>query len=148
MSFKSIGGNLYFLEQWNRNKINVRVIFGNIKGLTDGNHTIHIHEFGDVSGEPKCGNTGGLFNPYEATSGIKVGDSMDDVESNNGDAEVWINLEDQVELNAEEEFSILDRSVVIDDDPNGDGQIVVCCKIKKTGYRKVANIMESILFGE
>ncbi|OBZ90504.1 Superoxide dismutase [Cu-Zn], chloroplastic [Choanephora cucurbitarum] len=38
-----------------------------VKGLSEGNHGIHIHAFGDISGG--CGNTGPHFNPFNRTHG-------------------------------------------------------------------------------
>ena len=35
---------------------------GNIKGMPPGNHGLHIHEYGDLSG-PGCVSAGGHYNP-------------------------------------------------------------------------------------
>ena len=71
---------------------------------------------------------------------MKVGDSLDDVESLDAHGFVWID-DEEVELNTSPDISVLDRSIVIharaSDDPNGAGPRVACCKIKRTGAKKV-----------
>ena len=40
-------------------------ISGEVKGLTDGKHGFHIHEFGGLG--DNCGDAGGHFDPDEVS---------------------------------------------------------------------------------
>ena len=138
------GGKVYFLEYEGQQGTK---IFGNIAGLTDGRHAIHIHENGDLGGDSKCQNTGGHFNPYDAEPGLKVGDSLGNIDSLNQLANVMIH-DDEVELNASPDISVMGRSIVVharaSDDPNGAGPRVACCTIKKTWGKPVKEAFEGL----
>ena len=44
-------------------EISTTQLYGEIKGLSDGLHAFHIHEFGKLGKE--CKNAGGHFDPHQ-----------------------------------------------------------------------------------
>merc|ERR1712220_1121 len=102
-------------------------LFGQLNGLTDGLHGAHIHEFGELG--DGCKAAGGHFDPNqtEDETGLYVGD-LGSQKSLNGVAFVRLH-KPEVKLSGPEDFSVLNRAIVVHQDPTG-GARVMCCLIK------------------
>lgn len=101
-------------------------VWGEISGLTDGFHGFHVHEFGGLGNG--CNDAGGHFDPNqtEDETGLYVGD-LENVLSENGESFFQIpKLE--IKVFGAEEFSVLNRAMVVHADPTG-GARVMCCTI-------------------
>jgi len=66
---ETVNGVVRFSQEQNK-KIKVE---GSIKGLKDGKHGFHIHQFGDVTNG--CTSAGPHFNPFGKTHGSKDDDT-------------------------------------------------------------------------
>ena len=118
---------------------------GSVKGLADGKHGIHVHEFGNYTND-NCDATGVHYNPLQAKHG-----AIDAEERHIGD---WSNIESSYQTSNVDftdkiaklngEYPIVDRAIVVhsgEDDlglggnenstKNGNaGKRVACCVIK------------------
>merc|ERR1712156_514559 len=124
--FPNGGGLLNIIERKETTRI-----FGNMSGLTDGLHGFHVHEFGGLGNG--CKDAGGHFDPLktEDETGQYIGD-LGSVSSAYGKASVEIS-KPEIKLSGPEEFSVLNRAMVVHADPTG-GDRVMCCTIKGPGY--------------
>lgn len=88
-------------------------IFGTIRGLADGEHGLHIHEYGDLS--DGCTSAGAHFNPFEKNHGGRTayerhaGD-YGNILSKNGTSEFSFS-DDQTSIIGK--YSVIGRAVVV-----------------------------------
>merc|ERR1712073_91711 len=103
-------------------------IFGHMYGLTDGLHAWHVHEFGDLG--DGCKAAGGHFDPNqtEDETGTFVGD-LGTVNFVDGRVAVELHKPD-IKVSGPEDFSVMNRAIVVHQDPPPGGARVMCCLIK------------------
>eukprot|EP00047_Mylnosiga_fluctuans_P003223 m.228036 g.228036 ORF g.228036 m.228036 type:complete len:170 (-) comp11683_c0_seq1:44-553(-) len=113
-----IGGIITFTQ----NEREQTTYQGNVTGLADGQHGIHIHQYGDFS--QGCASAGAHLNPFNHTHGgpqdeiRHVGD-LGNIASSNGLA--IIRGSDR-ELTLFGEYSIIGRSIVVHADQDDLGR--------------------------
>ena len=96
---------------------NVKVEY-EIKGLSDGLHGFHIHQYGDLSDE--CKSACSHFNPYNTNHGGRnsserhVGD-LGNIKSKNGIAK-GVFYDNLITLDTKKLCSIIGRSVIVHED--------------------------------
>ena len=61
--FRETRGHETFVLNQGTQEISTTQLYGEIKGLSDGLHAFHIHEFGKLG--KQCKNAGGHFDPHE-----------------------------------------------------------------------------------
>ncbi|XP_045197423.1 superoxide dismutase [Cu-Zn]-like [Mercenaria mercenaria] len=88
-------------------------VTGEIKGLADGEHGFHVHEFGDNTNG--CTSAGGHFNPKGKEHGAPVDDErhvgdLGNVSSKDGECKV--DITDKM-INLTGEHSVIGRTVVV-----------------------------------
>ena len=119
---------------------NIIIITGNIKGLKQGCHGIHIHKYGNLLNKD-CEKCGGHYNPYNKNHGGRnskdrhVGD-LGNIYSNNGVSKFrFIMRNSGIYLSGK--HSVLGRSVVIhkDKDDLGKGKFSDSCTTGHSGKR-------------
>ncbi|KAF0502371.1 copper/zinc binding superoxide dismutase [Gigaspora margarita] len=104
----TVDGTIVFTQEVGKVTVDI-----DIKGLTDGDHGFHIHEFGDNTNG--CTSAGPHFNPHKKTHGGKddenrhVGD-LGNVKAVNGVVKEQIT--DAI-ITLEGEYSIIGRTVVV-----------------------------------
>jgi Cu-Zn family superoxide dismutase len=88
-------------------------IMGIIRGLTDGEHGFHIHEYGDLS--DGCNSAGAHFNPYGMNHGgpksaVRHAGDYGNIRSYNGVAQFDF-TDDQTSIIGK--YSIIGRSLIV-----------------------------------
>jgi superoxide dismutase, Cu-Zn family len=97
-------------------------VTGEIKGLADGEHGFHVHEFGDNTNG--CVSAGGHFNPHGKNHGGPTADDrhagdLGNVTSKDGVAKIDL-TDAQISLSGA--TSVIGRTVVVHADPDDFGQ--------------------------
>lgn len=111
---------LFFVQE---NIEHAVVITGDITGLREGEHGLHVHEFGDLTNG--CNSTGGHFNPMNKDHGAPgdrerhVGDLGNINAGPDGKARVLIN-DDMISLVGH--HNILGRAIVVHANPDDYGK--------------------------
>ena len=138
----NITGVIHFTQNIETNK--VRVSF-NIKGLKDGLHGFHIHQYGDVT--DGCMSACAHFNPYNTLHGGRkskvrhVGD-LGNILSTNKIAKGYF-YDNMISLDSSHTCSIIGRSVVVhkDEDDLGKGGDEESLKTGNAGKRVACGVI-------
>lgn len=88
-------------------------IYGTIKGLTDGEHGFHVHEYGDIS--DNCNSAGAHFNPHDEqhggrTASVRHAGDYGNIVSTNGTAQFDF-VDNQTTLIGK--YSVIGRALVV-----------------------------------
>uniref|UniRef100_A0A0A0V8G1 Superoxide dismutase [Cu-Zn] n=1 Tax=Tomicus yunnanensis TaxID=768153 RepID=A0A0A0V8G1_9CUCU len=116
---EAVNGTVYFSQEGN-NPVQVN---GSLKGLKEGQHGFHIHEFGDNTNG--CISAGPHFNPNEKEHGGPTDEErhagdLGNIQAN-ADGVATINMTDkQISLSGAN--SIIGRTVVVHADPDDLGK--------------------------
>lgn len=138
----NVSGIIKFTQRLGSDKVRINY---NIKGLSDGKHGFHIHEYGDLT--DGCSSSCFHFNPYNTTHGGRnsayrhVGD-LGNVTSKNGIAK-GVMYDSLISLSFKSKCCIVGRCVVVHKhrDDLGKGKDEESLKTGNAGMRMACGVI-------
>ena len=136
----AVNSGTLFLRESNQGTVE---ILGEISGLTDGDHGLHIHEFGGLGND--CKDAGGHFDPDFTEMYIPnlyIG-NLGSVRSANEVGVFALNKTD-INLTKKDKYDVLNLAMVVHANPTG-GSRIGCCAIKAAtcyDYQKFVDSFE------